>query len=416
MLAIRLLILAAVLLPLPSRADPVTEWTRLADQLGHGSANWRTLAIMHEAMHDAWNAAQPTYARWFAPSAGEPAGVPARPETAMAAAARRVLEWLHPDSVPAADQLLRTAYARIGESPAARAGLVLGDAIGDAAVARRREDGFERRHRFAKETGVGQWRPTPAEFETSGTTETRPFLFASAAENRGLPPPPAESDAFRREMLESMRLGGASSTERTEAETEAALFWAYQSSQRGFIALGAALLDAHPRPGGLAEHARIMSQLAAAMADSAILIWVEKERFERWRPVTAIRAMVPGAGQWRPMIDTPPHPEYPSGHAADCFAGAAVLGAAFPDLRGPVVYFAQSGRPADDEVGMGQHAQGRDEGGNTARRFPDLAAAAEECSDSRIWAGAHFRSADEESRRVAQEIARRAQAAVPQLQ
>ena len=173
------------------------------------------------------------------------------------------------------------------------------------------------------------------------------------------------------------------------------MFWAYQSSQRGFIALGAALLDANPRPGGLAEHARIMSQLAAAMADSAILIWVEKERFERWRPVTAIRAMVQGADRWQPLIDTPPHPEYPSGHAADCFTGAAVLQAALPNLRGPVVYVAQAGRPTSDDVGMGQHAQGRDAGEELPRRFPDLATAAEECSNSRIWAGAHFRSADE---------------------
>jgi len=43
--------------------DPVTQWTLIADFYGRGNANWRTLAIMHRAMHDALNAAHPVYAR-----------------------------------------------------------------------------------------------------------------------------------------------------------------------------------------------------------------------------------------------------------------------------------------------------------------------------------------------------------------
>ena len=68
--------LAAALLALlaPPRpaaaADALTEWTLLADSYGRGIANWRTLAIMHQAMHDALNAALPTYARWTPPAAG----------------------------------------------------------------------------------------------------------------------------------------------------------------------------------------------------------------------------------------------------------------------------------------------------------------------------------------------------------
>ena len=62
-------------------ADAVTEWTLEADRLGHGGANWHTLAIMHRAMHDAANAADPHYARWAAAAADEPqhdaASVPA---------------------------------------------------------------------------------------------------------------------------------------------------------------------------------------------------------------------------------------------------------------------------------------------------------------------------------------------------
>ncbi|MBV8914910.1 MAG: vanadium-dependent haloperoxidase [Acetobacteraceae bacterium] len=406
---------AALLLAAHAHADPVTEWTALADRAGGGAANWRTLAIMHQAMHDAWNAALPTYQRWFPAAPDEPRPGDALPQAAMAAAARRVLLELHPGYTGEVELLFREAMARLPNQRGEQDGAVLGDAIGIAAVRRRAGDGYERRHLFVKHSAAGEWRPVPLEFATSGTTETRPFLFASASEAPGVPPPAPGSAEDTRELLETMRIGSATSTERTQEQTNAAVFWAYQSSQRGFIALGAAMLDAHPRRDGLGAHARIMSQLAAAMADSAILVWVEKERYSHWRPVTAIRASMPGQDRWEPLVETPPHPEYPSGHAADCFVGAAVLAASFPDVHGLIVYRAQPGRPPEDHVGMGQHAQGFEPAGTGERRFPSFAAAAEECSESRIWAGAHIRAADEESRRVGTAIARRAVGAVPPL-
>ena len=115
-LAIRLLLLAPLLLAAAAAGpDPVTEWTRLADQLGHGSANWRTLAIMHQAMHDAWNAALPTYQPWYPPVQGEPRASGSLPQTAMAAAAHRVLLLLNPEGVREADRLLQLALVAHGE-------------------------------------------------------------------------------------------------------------------------------------------------------------------------------------------------------------------------------------------------------------------------------------------------------------
>ena len=406
----RILILLALLLPTVAHADPVTAWTRLADKAGFGAANWRTLAIMHQAMHDAWNAADPRYARWFPPDSTEPAAEPpaagTNPAAAMAAAARRVLLSL--DGDVAAD--IEAEYAKAPHDPASTA---LGDAIGAAAVARRNADGYERRHPFPAGNGPGKWKPAPAEFSTSNTTETRPFLVAAIADNPAVPPPPFGSQPFRDSMAETLRLGGGDSTERNGPQTDAAFFWAYQSSQRGFVILAADLLEAAPRPAGLAEHARIMAQLTSAMADSAILIWFEKAQFNFIRPIWAIRELVPGEADWQPLIATPPHPEYPSGHASDCYTGAYTLQAAMPDLRAPITYVAQPGAPASDNVGMGQHAQTRPQTRAPRRTFPTLLDAAEECANSRIWAGAHFRPANEESRRVGQMIARRAAAAVP---
>jgi hypothetical protein len=71
------------------RLDAVTRWTAVADRYGNGAANWRTLAIMHMAMHDALNAARPVYERWSAAAPDEPIAQGANPEVAMAAADQR---------------------------------------------------------------------------------------------------------------------------------------------------------------------------------------------------------------------------------------------------------------------------------------------------------------------------------------
>ncbi len=414
------LLLPLLLLSTPARStDAVTEWTLEADQLGGGGANWHTLAIMHMAMHDAVNAVHPLYARWAAPVPGEPSAAGALPEAALAGAAAQVLADLHPDHRAQISALFRFALRRLPPGPGVASGVALGEAIGEAAAERRAQDGYTQIHAFAGSDLPGRWRPVPPALETSNTTATRPFLFASGADFAAAPPPALGGAAYLRDVAETRRLGGLDGSDRTDIQSYAARYWAYQSSQRGFLRLAVGLLEAHPRPGGLAEHARVMSQLAAALADSAIMVWSEKERFSFWRPITVIRAGGFGLAAdaaWQPFIDTPPFPEYPSGHAADCFTGAGVLTAVFGPRLGPIEYVAQSRMPGAEAVaiGMGQHAQVGDLS-SLDRQFPSLADAAQECSLSRIWAGAHFRSADDEAHRLADAIVARALAAVPPL-
>ena len=327
---------------------------------------------------------------------------------------------LHPDGRAAIGAQLQKALLRLGRGSPVRAGLALGDAIGAAAVRRRAADGYHAVRPFASAKTPGRWRPAPPMFDGSNTTETRPFLLTSAALIGARPPPVLGSLAYTQGVETTRRLGAAESTERTADQTEAAIFWATQSSQRGFLHLAVTLLDQRPRPGGVFEHARIMSLLAAALADSAIVAWQEKEGFSLWRPITAIREGGFGLAadpEWRPLIETPPHPEYPSGHAADCYTGASLLAAALGWAPGPIRYVALRGAPQAEAtaIGMGQHVQPIPAAVAPERDFPNLAAAAEDCAHSRIWAGAHFPAADEEARRIAGAITRRAMASVPPL-
>ncbi len=423
------LLLIAILLtfaaaPPASARDAVADWTIVADRLGRGGANWRTLAIMHRAMHDAVNAAHPHYARWHPAEADEPKVDPALPRpvvagAAMAAAARRVLVLLHPDQRDEVEMTYARALSRTPDGLAEEAGTALGEAIGTAAVLRRVDDGFSNARQFPTLLKPGKWRLVPQEFRNSSTTDARPFLFTAPDEVPPSPPSAIDSPRFRQELEEVRSIGAYQSNTRTALQSEAAVYWYFQSSQRGFVHLGLALLNAPGVENDLAAEARTMSQLASAMADSAILAWWEKERFLYWRPITAIREGVEGVAadpSWSPLIETPPHPEYPSGHAADCFTGAMVLQAAFPGLGGPVSYVAQPGRPADEAAtSMGQHSLLADSGIRAKRTYPSLALMAEDCADSRIWAGAHFHAADEEARRLGQVISSRAMAAVPSV-
>ncbi len=423
LLAILLALPQAFAAPVPAPAAPVDRvirWSALADNYGDGLVNWRTLAIMHQAMHDAANAVSPRFARWSEPAPQEPAAAGALPEAAMDAAAGQVLLELHPERRSDTEKAIKLALDLDEPGPARDASGVLGRAIGAAAVARRAHDGRDDIRQFAVGTGAGVWRTTPEEFGGSGTSSTVPFLFPARGSLSSIPPPDLDSDRYRRDLAEVREIGASVSTSRTKTQADAAVYWATQNSQRGFLHLALWLLDQHPLPGGPIEHARVLSQLTAALADSAIITWHYKEQFARWRPVTAIRTGSPGVEvdpQWLPFIETPPFPEYPSGHAADCFTASKVLQATFPDLR-DITYVTQRGRVSTLQAiiaGPGQHMQPGAPRTGPERDFPSLAAAAEECADSRIWAGAHFRFANEESDRLAAAIAERALAAVRRL-
>jgi hypothetical protein len=402
-------------------ADAVTEWTLIADCYGNGAAHWRTLAIMHGAMHDALNAVQSVYSRWSPPSPDEPPAGGANTEVALASAADEVLMLLHPERASETAEAFATVLARYPDDASKAAGRALGAAIGRAAVERRAGDGYDQVRYFKGNEAPARWRPTPNLFQTSRTNDSRPFLFDAVADVPTLPPPARGTPLYFDQLAETRRLGGLRASERTAEQTDNAYFWAYQSSQRGFVDLAVRLLAARRPKAGIHAEARILAQLTAALADSAILTWHEKAQYAAWRPITAIRADG-GDPTWEALIETPPFPEYPSGHATDCYAGAGVLQAAFPDLQGPIVYessaymkplTAATAAPLD--LGMGQHAQsaGEQAPGGRERRFPSLAAAAENCARSRIWAGAHFAAAETESARLAGIIVRKALAATP---
>jgi hypothetical protein len=106
-----------------------------------------------------------------------------------------------------------------------------------------------------------------------------------------------------------------------------------------------------------------------AIFDAFISCWDEKYRTNLIRPITIINRIVDR--NWQPFIQTPPFPEFTSGHSVTSNAAATVLTA----LLGDNFLFTDK-----TEIPFG----------NNARTFTSFNAAALESSTSRVYGGIHY--------------------------
>lgn len=78
-----------------------------------------------------------------------------------------------------------------------------------------------------------------------------------------------------------------------------------------------------------AKASYITALVAIAVADGFISCWEAKYHYETIRPVTYVRQYI--NKEWEPYIETPPFPEYPSGHSVISAAASYLLTRFFGD-------------------------------------------------------------------------------------
>ena len=169
-------------------------------------------------------------------------------------------------------------------------------------------------------------------------------------------------------MNEVRELGGKDSKGRTAEQTQIAKFWSdfsYTETPPGHWNSIARTI-ANDKKLSLIECARLFAHLNTTLTDAGIACWDAKYHFNFWRPVTAI-----GEG-WLPLLATPAHPEYPSGHST--FSGAALVVLA-QHFGGENIAFTVK---SDALPGV-------------ERRFTSLRDCAVECGTSRVFGGIHYR-------------------------
>jgi membrane-associated phospholipid phosphatase len=113
---------------------------------------------------------------------------------------------------------------------------------------------------------------------------------------------------------------------------------------------------------------------------------MNKYHYRHPRPDAAITELIDM--DWRPVLTTPPHPEYPSGHSTFSAAAATVLEAF---NRGRLKQIEVVSEDVPDEV----------------RRFSSFFEAAAEAGRSRIFGGIHFEESNAAGQMLGREVALR---------
>jgi hypothetical protein len=396
--------LAALVLPASARADTVTEWNQIAANAvirdaGQGAVSTTHMAMVHGAMYDAVNAIDGGYEPYLVAPPAEPWY---SQEAAAATAAYRVLIDSRPPVVPADQQPALTAslkpiydaaIAAIPDNAARAGGIATGNAAADAMIAARTDDGRFGPFRFTAGTLPGQWRPELPSFVSdpgAWLKDVKPFLVHDASQFAGRPPLRLTSRRYAMEFDEVKALGAANSTMRTPDQTEAARFWGASNATGTWSSLFRSIADGHPAP--LADHARLFARIYLTSADALITSWADKALYSFWRPITAIRGAADDGNPltvadpaWLPLIPTPPYPDQPSGLTA--FGGAATK--TLRDFYG-----------TDDIAFSGTNVAG------VPRSYASFSQAIDDIVGARVFAGIHFRFADEQGARMGKKVAR----------
>lgn len=131
------------------------------------------------------------------------------------------------------------------------------------------------------------------------------------------------------------------------------------------------------------ESAEAYARVSIALADGFISCWDEKFRSKLIRPETYINQHIDE--NWVPLLQTPPFPEYTSGHSVISTSAAVTL----TNLFGDDFAFTDS---TEVEFGL------------TSRNFDSFNEAAEEAAISRMYGGIHYRPAIENGQAEGREL------------
>ena len=372
-------------------ASVVSDWNLITVQTAlpvrPGPSAMLDLAMVQVAMHDAIQSYEGRF-ETYGPAIPNASGSPI---AAAATAAHDVLVVRFPLAAATLDSLLDTYLSNLGIQ--GDAGMAVGHQAAANILNLRASDGSfpANPEIFTGSTAPGEWRPTPPAFAPMAAPwlgAVTPFTLKSPTQFRADPPPDLTSRRYTRDYNEVKALGSASSTARTQDQTDLALFYS-----DNFIGLWERTLRgiADANLNRLGDKARLLALANLAAADAIITAWDGKRFYHFWRPITAIQRgdndgnpFTVGDPNWAPMLVTPPYPEYTSG--ANNLTGAFTR-----TLRH---FFGNEFTFSVMSAAVNQT--------RTYHRVTDMAS---DVVNVRIYQGIHFRTADVIARGQGQQVA-----------
>jgi hypothetical protein len=243
--------------------------------------------------------------------------------------------------------------------------------------------------KFSIEDNAATWKPTPPAYMDAiepHWAKIRTFGIDSCGQFKPVPPTAfsANQDSpFYKEAYEVYSTG----KNLTPEQTEIASFWdcnPFVMNVKGHVMFATKKIS----PGGhwmnitrlackksnadFVQAAEAYALLSVSLIDGFISCWDEKYRSKLIRPESYINEHIDE--DWVPLLQTPPFPEYTSGHSVISAASAVTL----TKLFGEDFSFVDS---TEVEYGL------------TSRSFKSFKAAAEEAAISRLYGGIHYRPA-----------------------
>ncbi len=331
-------------------------------------------------------------------------------DAAVAAAAFRVLDTLFPGQHAALQAEYDSSMAAIPDGGLKDAGVETGRAAADAMLA----EGHDGRQILPCVFGTdpGDWQPLVGPTgallcdPSPWVAQAVPFLVKSSSQFRTDGPNALTSAAYADEFNEVKDLGSLNSSTRTAEQSHVAVFW---QSNAASTWNGVARRFAEERFLDITDSALLFAMVDLTAADAAINCWNDKYYWSFWRPITAIRhADTDGNpatlvdADWRPLFDpsldpaiagvgpaliTAPYPDHPSGHL--CFSSSSLHAMQSFFGTDELTFYVTSSRfPGERRY---------------FSRFSDVNT---ELIEARIWAGLHFRTADEQGAKLGQEVER----------
>ena len=297
---------------------------------------------------------------------------------AVATAAHDVLVHYVPAATAALDTQLTASLATVPDGTAEDRGAYIGAKVAEWLIEDRADDGYgDTSVHYTLPPAVGTWQPTPpaTDMLAAWIGSMDPLVVRRLARVDG--PDKLTSDDYTVDYNEVRLLGSATSTVRSQAQTDTALFFNSNSATMVGDAL-VRYLEGHPAT--LEETAGLFASMHGAMTDSLIRCWQLKRDVGFWRPFQAVAGAAdddnpdtqPEAG-WTSLLPTPPYSDYVTGHGC---------------LTGPAVEVIRT------RLGETTPLELRSSNFPTApRTYATLTQLEYDALSSRIWGGLHFRDA-----------------------
>ena len=351
----------------------------------------RALALVHLSIHDIFNVIEPKYETYHYKEISEVC----EPIAAAIESTRVILTNIYPNKKDTIIKVCNEWLSSIKDDEEKAKSVYLGRSVANSYLKLRKNDGYDRQGEYTPMTKPGNYQYTPGFFWVwkPDFSAVKTFTLDSLSQFRSPEPPPIDSEEYAKSYNEVKEYGVKESKVRSEDQTSIAHWWS-EFGEHSWNRIGR--ITAAEKKLSIVETNRMFALINMNLYDLYLASFDSKYFYDTWRPYTAIlegendnNPNTQGDKKWEPEMQTLPWPEYPSAHAAVGAAGAEIMSSIYGTNNVSFTMKSTAALPNFEE-----------------KHYDDLEKADEDCAESRIMNGFHFRFSTDEGRIQGKNVAK----------